>query len=661
VVQIPLEEYPGYSVYRTSRFDVDLLADSSESGIKLGWVQDVGSPTGQAYFIEPAMLTGHVLVAGTTDSGKTNTTFNILGEISNQGIPFLIIEPTKGEYRYLRATFPKLEVYTMGSNEYPLQMNPFFVPPSVTVQMHLDYLQSLFAASFVLYAPMPYVLEAALVEIYEDKGWDLAQDICLRDSQPGMRAFPTLTDLYDKVEGVATRFGYEERIRRDIIAALRARVNSLRLGSKGAMLDTREPFDFAAIMKKPIVIEMGKIASEEQKAFLIGLLLVRLYEHYIAGGVQVTSVKTRHVTVIEEAHRLLQNRIQGQSGDFANPQGKAIELFSNIITEIRGYGEGLVIVEQSPAKLAPDVVKNTNIKLIHRIISADDRDVLGRVMNMGEEELQSLVSLPKGNAILFTPGMDRPMRLRVIESKKRLTDGAGSVSLPESRPSGEKRLGMASRLADDPGLQREFLRWVFITAFHPEARAANLERLINRIRATVPIALRDQKMELEIVPRSGNLLADRIATRFGQYYSWTFAQEEKFLDLLVKCWSASDASHADAIANNLEKDTRVVITPYDLCASCESPCLFRLFAREIRGGDISGELAAFHNKRIPETFMTVYLALARAASDIGIPGSSQWKGLLFCTAVHEMVRMDMTEPQKMELAVQVAQGLKGMK
>jgi len=44
----------------------------------------------------------------------------------------------------------------------------------------------------------------------------------------------------------------------------------------------------------------------------------------------------------------------------ANPKGRAIEVFSNILSEIRAYGEGIIIAEQIPAKLIPDAIKNTS-------------------------------------------------------------------------------------------------------------------------------------------------------------------------------------------------------------------------------------------------------------------------------------------------------------
>ena len=143
------------------------------------------------------------------------------------------------------------------------------------------------------------------------------------------------------------------------------------------------------------------------KAFLMGTLIIRLVEHLRlrarAGGRQ----ELRHVIVIEEAHRLLR---AGQAG---RASAHAVELFASMLAEIRAYGEGLVIAEQIPAKLLPDAVKNTALKVVHRLPARDDRDLVGAAMNLDEDQSRQVVSLPAGVAAVFADGMDRPVRVTV--------------------------------------------------------------------------------------------------------------------------------------------------------------------------------------------------------------------------------------------------------
>jgi len=100
-----------------------------------------------------------------------------------------------------------------------LRINPFEVPPGVLVQTHIDFLKSLFSAAFVLYPPMPYVLEQSIQEVYQDRGWDLATNTNFRGSDTP-RLFPTLSDLAVKIGVVVDRMGYDDRITMDVKAGL---------------------------------------------------------------------------------------------------------------------------------------------------------------------------------------------------------------------------------------------------------------------------------------------------------------------------------------------------------------------------------------------------------------------------------------------------------
>ena len=139
----------------------------------------------------------------------------------------------------------------------------------------------------------------------------------------------------------------------------------------------------------------------------MGTLIIRLVEHLRLRARAGQREGLRHVIVIEEAHRLL------RAGRGGRASAHAVELFASMLAEIRAYGEGLVIAEQIPAKLLPDVVKNTALKVVHRLPARDDRDLVGAAMNLDEDQSRQVVSLPPGVAAVFADGMDRPVRVRV--------------------------------------------------------------------------------------------------------------------------------------------------------------------------------------------------------------------------------------------------------
>jgi len=436
LTQLPREEMPGYTVRDYARFDVALPTEPVEpvQAVNIGRILDGGTYTGNWYALPRHDFAKHGLVVGVTGSGKTNTLFHLLDKLWNkgQGVPFLVIEPAKAEYRDLRTApgFETLRIFTLGDERWaPFRLNPFEFEIAdaenrIHVQTHIDFLKSVFNAAFILYAPMPYVLETCLHEIYQDKGWDLttSQNRRLPPQEQGNEArwpvFPTLTDLYNKIDEVVDRLGYEERIQMDVKAGLKARIGSLRLGGKGLMLDVRHSVPMAELLSHPTVLELERIGNDDEKAFIIGLLLTRLYEYRVVQArMHDTLPRLQHITVFEEAHRLLKHVPTEVQTEEANVKGQAVETFTNMLSEIRAYGQGVLIAEQIPTKLAPDAIKNTNLKIMHRIVAEDDRQVMGGTMNLDEAQKRYVTTLRTGQAVVYAEGADKPYLIQVYNFK----------------------------------------------------------------------------------------------------------------------------------------------------------------------------------------------------------------------------------------------------
>ena len=281
----PREQYSGYEVLEHARFGVESPDAGNTRVVRIGRVYDRGVPTGNLLSIPLDDLSKHAIIVGVPGSGKTNTCFGLLAQIAQQGIPFLVIEPAKSEYRQLidDPNFKvKPTVITVGLEKVaPLRLNPFEVPAGIPVQSHIGYLKSLFSAAFVLYPPMPYVLDLAIQEVYEDRGWNLVRDQNMRaGGYTGPRLFPTLDDVADKVRVVIDRMNYDERIRMDVTAGLIARLDQLRSGGgNGPMLNTRHSISSEELFGRPTILELKEIVNDDEKAFLMGLILIRIYEH----------------------------------------------------------------------------------------------------------------------------------------------------------------------------------------------------------------------------------------------------------------------------------------------------------------------------------------------------------------------------------------------
>jgi len=227
--------------------------------------------------------------------------------------------------------------------------------------------------------------------------------------------------IADKVKEVVDRLGYDDRIRMNVTAGLQARVDSLRVGHKGQTFDCRKGVPFSAVLAKPTILELAHLGSDEEKAFLIGLLLMQLYETCETAG---ESRRIKHVTLVEEAHRLLtRTSTDTSAAESANVKGKSVEAFCNILAEVRAYGEGLVIAEQIPTKLADDVLKNTNLKVMHQLVAAADRALMGGTMNVDDEQSMVVTSLTRGEAVAFAEGVENPVLVQIPRFR-----GEGQVS-----------------------------------------------------------------------------------------------------------------------------------------------------------------------------------------------------------------------------------------
>jgi len=424
-VLLPVEAAPyfwipqvamGSELAATAEFE---LSKELEGELEFGEIVLQSGTTGHKARIPLDALGKHLFVTGMTGSGKTTSCFNLLVQLHQLGIPFLVIEPVKSEYRALLAHVPGLQVFTLGDEDTaPFRLNIFEPPEGVKVQRHIESLEAAWNASFVMYAPLPYVLRTVLDETYRACGWDALKN---------KRGRPvTLHDFRARAQRVSRGLGYEPKVLMDIEAALKMRITSFALGGKGPMFDALSSIPLDDVLRRPTVLELKSITSGEEKAFVAALILARLAEYIESRG---GSKQLRHVTLVEEAHRLLPN-VSTQKGDpeAADPRRHTVEQFANMLAEFRALGEGLVVVEQIPTKILPDAIKNTATKLAHRVPAADDREVLAGAMNMTEEQSRVLTALQPGEAILSVEKVAFPIRIKASDAVARKGLPVGEVS-----------------------------------------------------------------------------------------------------------------------------------------------------------------------------------------------------------------------------------------
>ena len=419
---LPRLEVPGVRVLQAGYFDVTSEV-AAPGSVALGDILDVQDRAVGVFRVPFATLNRHALVTGATGAGKSQTVRHLLEQLTQAGIGWLAIEPVKSEYSAMAARLgPDAQVTFINPADpeaIPLSVNPLAPEPGYPVQAHIDMVRALFLAAFDAHEPFPQIMSQALQRAYEECGWD-PQTGAGRPDTDVPPSVPTLARLQTAALAVIEDVGYGAELQADVRGFVEVRLRSLRTGSAGRFFEGGHPADVGALLSRNVVLALEDVANDEDKAFLIGTLLIRIVEHLRLRSKTDPVAGLRHVLVIEEAHRLLRAGREGASAH-------AVELFAAMLAEIRAYGEGIVIAEQIPAKLVPDVVKNTALKVLHRLPAADDRQLVGATMNLDDRQSRQVVSMLPGEAAAFADGMDRPLRIRVPDGGDRERTAGGRV------------------------------------------------------------------------------------------------------------------------------------------------------------------------------------------------------------------------------------------
>jgi hypothetical protein len=293
----------------------------------------------------------------------------------------------------------------------PFRLNPLEILPGMRVEAHISALRACFEAALPTFGILPSLIEESLHNVYQDKQWGLTD----RGQADDERLMPTLGELYFEIIRATEERGYSEKTLQDIRAAAAGRIGSLLRGSKGRMLNNRRSIPMEILMTRPVVLELEAL-NDDEKALVMLFLLTMIREYC---RVNRSESRLQHVTLIEEAHRVMSATSHATDRETsADTRAQAVEMFSASLSEVRAFGEGLIIAEQIPGRLVEDALKNTNIKIVHRLPGQDDRQAIGATMNLSQEQEPFLTKLSPGQAALFIEGYERPTFIIVPDYRR---------------------------------------------------------------------------------------------------------------------------------------------------------------------------------------------------------------------------------------------------
>ncbi|MET1160241.1 MAG: DUF87 domain-containing protein [Thermoprotei archaeon] len=295
----------------------------------------------------------HILVIGSTGSGKTYTVSRIITRAyETNGINAIVFDWHGEYYRLLR----KYNYYT----PYDLPVNVFSSDKYLSLEVLSDVLE--------LTPPQTYVLERILRE----------------------HSIETLYELVNVLENSIDESSWMRESRYALLRKLYPLIREkyLRIfGGKDKDLGVR---------KNGInVIDLSVISDNSIRRVYASLVLKHLFLEAVS-----TKSPLNTLVVLEEA----QNYVSRES---------PLRLIRSMLAEVRKFRIGLIIVSQSPSLLAEDVMVNTNTKIIHSMKSHRDLEVVSKILYSPEEIQRVIPYLGVGEAILYTRNLKKPIIIKI--------------------------------------------------------------------------------------------------------------------------------------------------------------------------------------------------------------------------------------------------------
>lgn len=410
-------------------------------------------------------LNRHAFIGGVPGAGKTNTMLKMITSLwrdNNHHIPFLVFEPAKQEYRALLKIqgMEDVLVFAPGADtKFPLHINPFEFPEGLTLDEHIKNLNRSFEGAFPLIMPAPMFIDRCIQRAYTMKGWNIYErNTC---NHP----YPTLQEFFDLLREEVQNSTYQGEVLGNIIGILEVRVGSLLNRSIGTVFNVRsstiKPHEWINL---PVIVELEAL-GEGPSNFLTLLISTYIRETLKIEATQKTPIDIKspikHIIFYEEAHNLIGNSTNSPDPLQQDPKTSATKFLVKMLAEVRALGEGIVIADQLPSEMAPQVMKNTGLKIGHRLVAIDDRTILGSTMSASNDQIEEQGTFTTGQALVYYEGLQKPFIAKIDEWEPELDhskyDSPSDDELFEcckNRPSYQKQIDQSiqiinRRIADE--------------------------------------------------------------------------------------------------------------------------------------------------------------------------------------------------------------------
>lgn len=418
VMGLPKKSVSGLAVVEMAEFGRSVVYENKipKRNIEFGNIYHMGVVEKPRVKMDLDLLSSHCFITGSSGSGKSYATYQLLESVLQHNVKMMIVEPAKGEYKQIFGGLKGIKIFTTDPNSYRiLRINPFQFPNNIHLLSHIEQLLQIFNASWPLYAAMPAILKQAVVEAYVKCGWDVQNSIWV----PGIcdHKYPVFADILKILPDIINHSDYSADSKGDYKGALLTRVQSMTVGINGIIFKNSEGVDDSLLFDSNVVVDLSELGSDEAIALIMGVLIMKLNEYRKSQRKSNKELKLnsqlRHITILEEAHNLLKRTSKDQNQEGANMVGKSVEMISNSIKEMRTYGEGFIIIDQSPMAVDSSAIENTATKIIMNTPAKDACEELGSALSLNDAQTRELSRLNVGVAAVFQKGWLSPVLMKI--------------------------------------------------------------------------------------------------------------------------------------------------------------------------------------------------------------------------------------------------------
>lgn len=418
VMGLPKKSVSGLAVVEMAEFGRSVVYENKPPvrSIEFGSIYHMGVVEKPRVKMDLDLLASHCFITGSSGSGKSYATYQLLDSVLKHNIKIMVIEPAKGEYKQIFGGLKGIKIFTTDPNSYRiLKINPFQFPDNIHLLSHIEQLLQIFNASWPLYAAMPAILKQAVVDAYVKCGWDVQNSIWIKGICD--HKYPVFADVLEILPNIINTSDYSADSKGDYKGALLTRVQSMTVGINGVIFKNSVGIDDALLFDSNVVVDLSELGSDEAIALIMGVLIMKLNEYRKSQRKSnkklALNSQLQHITVLEEAHNLLKRTSKEQNQEGANMIGKSVEMISNSIKEMRTYGEGFIIIDQSPMAVDTSAIENTATKIIMNTPAKDACEELGSALSLNETQTDELSRLNVGVAAVFQKGWLSPVLMKV--------------------------------------------------------------------------------------------------------------------------------------------------------------------------------------------------------------------------------------------------------